>query len=1025
MRPIQLTMTAFGPYKGTETIDFRELKENRLFVISGATGAGKTTIFDGICFALYGQASGEDRTDIKAMRSDFADDAVQTTVELTFMIHQRTYRIMRQIPYIKKGNKSETAGRCTFHELTAEGEVPCVDRQIVSEINKKVEELIGFTQAQFSQIVMLPQGEFRKFLTSDTENKETIMRKIFKTEPYRELVERLKVKKDEAQLDLSNEMQLSEGHIQQILSLLPERESSIFEVLDQEHYNVQQVVLGLEEEHSFYERKTVADKKSTDDVYVQQLNMQESYHTAKTINERLTELHEKERALQELSTKLPLLKRKEQQLADADRAVTIGEIERQFTALQEEMIVKDSELKNATVALQMATEQMEAAKHRYLVEEGKQEEREKVTESLIRLHDHLPAVSGLAAKEADLERLKHEVKQLEQQLLVAEKKAEDEAVKSTAFITEMEQIETRLGSYDEHLDRLTELTEKCRVLDEFNGLEKRNAVLKVERNEKEMLYRKHKAEYDETEQRWFANQAAMLAESLREGEACPVCGSAHHPAKSHKKIEGALSKEQLEKQKEQLAQVEKQYRLATINVENCLQLLSEKKKEMERLHIEMPNDELHDQKRKLEIEMAQLREERKILAELKEKTKQQEMVTAQSVQAKTDLERALLERQSDYQTKTAVLETTLQTIPGDVRVLSVLQERIADIESRKNQLEREWKRVQKLREEAAERLAAATSARMHAEKMLEDVTGKKELAEARFKEALRNSDFPTETAYREAKMTDADRLSLKENITTFKQQYHSLRETVAELQELLKGKETVDLVVLEAEMNKLKLDYEAALKAYNASSQYERTALGLKEKLVQSSTKVIELERTYGKITDLYDVVRGQNGLKLSFERYIQIEYLERIIQSANERLKDMSNGQFVLMRSDRQEVRGKQSGLGLDVYDAYTGQTRDVKTLSGGEKFNASLCLALGMADVIQGFQGAVSIDTMFIDEGFGSLDEESLNKAIDTLIELQKSGRMIGVISHVPELKAALPAILEVRKSKEGHSKTRIVVK
>jgi exonuclease SbcC len=1018
-------MTAFGPYKGTETIDFRELKENRLFVISGATGAGKTTIFDGICFALYGQASGEDRTDIKAMRSDFADDAVQTTVELTFMIHQRTYHIMRQIPYIKKGNKSETAGRCTFHELTAEGEVPCVDRQIVSEINKKVEELIGFTQAQFSQIVMLPQGEFRKFLTSDTENKETIMRKIFKTEPYRELVERLKVKKDEAQLELSNEMQLSEGHIQQIPSLLPERESSIFEVLDQEHYNVQQVVVGLEEEHSFYERKTVADKKSTDDVYAQQLNMQESYHTAKTINERLSELHEKERVLKELSTKLPVVKRKEQQLADADRAVTIGEIERQFTALLEEMNVKESELKNATVALQMATEQMEAAKHRYLVEEGKQGERENVTESLIRLHDHLPAVSGLAAKEADLEMLKKALKQLEQQLLIAEKKAEDETAKLKAFIMEMEQIEEKLGSYDELLDRLNELTEKCRVLDEFRDLEKRSAVLEVERNEKELLYRKYKADYDETEQRWFDNQAAMLAESLREGEACPVCGSEHHPVKSHKKVEGALSKEQLEKQKEQLAQVEKQYRLATINDENCIQLLGEKKKEMERLHNEAPNDELHDQKRKLEIEMAQLREERKMLAELKEKAKKQEMVTAQFVQAKTDLERALLERQSDHKSKVAVLETTLQTIPGDVRVLSVLQERIVEMESRKNQLEREWKRVQKLREEAAERLAAATSTKMHAEKMLEDVTGKKDLAEARFNEALRNSDFPTEAAYREAQMTEASRLSLKENIVAFKQQYHSLRETVAELQELLKGKEPVDLQVLEAEMNRLKLEYETALKAYNASSQYERTALSLKEKLVQSSTKVFELERAYGKITDLYDVVRGQNGLKLSFERYIQIEYLERIIQSANERLKDMSNGQFVLMRSDRQEVRGKQSGLGLDVYDAYTGQTRDVKTLSGGEKFNASLCLALGMADVIQGFQGAVSIDTMFIDEGFGSLDEESLNKAIDTLIELQKSGRMIGVISHVPELKAALPAILEVRKSKEGHSKTRIVVK
>lgn len=1025
MRPIQLRMTAFGPYKGTETIDFRELKDNRLFVISGATGAGKTTIFDGICFALYGQASGEDRTDIKAMRSDFADDAVQTTVELTFAIQRRIYRIMRQIPYIKKGNKSETAGRCTFYELTADGEVPCVDRQIVSEINKKAEELIGFTQAQFSQIVMLPQGEFRKFLTSDTENKEAIMRKIFKTEPYRELVERLKVKKDEAQLELSKEMQLSEGHIQQIPSLLPERESSIFEVLDQEHYNVQQVVHGLEEEHSFYETKTVADKKSTDDIYAQHMKMQERYHKAKNVNERLSELREKEHALEELSTKLPVIKRKEQQLADAERAVTIGEIERQFTALQEEMVVKEREWKNASHAFQLATERMEEAKHRYLEEEDKKEERDRVTESLIRLLDHLPAVSGLAAKEADLELLKEELKRVEQQLLQADKRSQEETAKSKDLIVEMEQIEKRLVSYDEQLDWLNELIAKCKILDEFTDLDKRVSELEIVRNEKEIHYRKYKVDYDEMEQSWFENQASMLAQSLREGEACPVCGSEHHPTKSHKKNEGEYSREQLEKKKEQLVQVENEYRLATIQYENSLGQLNEKMCEMERLHIEASNNDLHERKRTLEIEMLQLREGRNVLAGLKDEAKKQEIITAQSVQLRTDLERALYERKADYQMKEAVLQTTLQTIPEDVRVLSVLQERITGMESRKNQLEHEWKQVQKLREEAVERLTAATSTKMHGEKMLEDVTRKRDLAKVRFKEALKNSDFPTEAAYRDAQMTEVDRISLKESIAGFKQQHHSLRETIAELQELLKGEKPVDLNVLEAEMNQLKLDYEVALKEYNASSQYERTALDIKEKLVHSSAKVVGLERAYGKMMDLYDVVRGQNGLKLSFERYIQIEYLERIIQSANERLKDMSNGQFILMRSDRQEVRGKQSGLGLDVYDAYTGQTRDVKTLSGGEKFNASLCLALGMADVIQGFQGAVSIDTMFIDEGFGSLDEESLNKAIDTLIELQKSGRMIGVISHVPELKAALPAILEVKKTKEGHSKTKFQIK
>jgi exonuclease SbcC len=167
--------------------------------------------------------------------------------------------------------------------------------------------------------------------------------------------------------------------------------------------------------------------------------------------------------------------------------------------------------------------------------------------------------------------------------------------------------------------------------------------------------------------------------------------------------------------------------------------------------------------------------------------------------------------------------------------------------------------------------------------------------------------------------------------------------------------------------------------------------------------------------------VRGQNSKKVSFERYLQISYLEQIIEAANHRLNRLSGGQFLLMRSDRQEARGRQSGLGLDVYDAYTGQTRDVKTLSGGEKFNASLCIALGMSDVIQSFQGNISIKTMFIDEGFGSLDEESLHKSVETLIDLQKSGRMIGVISHVQELKAIFPAVLEVNKTKEGHSRTR----
>jgi len=1018
-------MTAFGPYKGTETVDFRELKDNRLFVISGATGAGKTTIFDGICFALYGQASGEDRTDNRAMRSDFADDAVQTTVELTFNIHSRTYRIMRQIPYVKQGNKSETSTRCEFYELTEDGEVPLVDRQIVSEINKKAEELIGFTQAQFSQIVMLPQGEFRKFLTSDTENKETIMRKIFKTDKYREIVEQLKGKKDDAQTILTKEIQQSEGHIGQIASLLPERESSVFTVLGKDHYNVNQVVRGLEEEFAFYQDKTVVVKKSYDEVYAKHTKMQEMYHAAKSTNERFVELQQKEVLLTRLSEQLPAIKQTEQKIADAERAVSIGEIEMQFQTLKEETIFKEVGLKKAKEEVQVATEKMELARQRFGVEEAKKVEREKLTESLIRLKDFLPAVSSVASKEVALELMQKESNLLEKELAAAVGTTHEETKKLEILKLKIETIEERLVSYDERIDQLNEMNEKCKILDEFIVIQKRINVLEKGKNDNETLYEKYKSEYDAVEQLWLNNQAAMLAESLKDGESCPVCGSEHHPVKSHKTIEVTVSREQLEVEKERLNEAEGQFRTAAITFQNAVEQLNDKEKEMKRLAIAVDANDLHEIKLKLEIEVAKLREDRKLLGNVKEELKRQELITAQFMERKIEMERALIQHQSSYNTQLAVFTATIQTIPEDVRVLTKLQERIAEAEKKKAELDHAWETVQKVREEASEKLAAAKSAEIHGGGALKEVEEKRSRAESRFKKALEDSAFTTEEAYRKAKMQEVDRMLLKEKVAAFKQELHSLRDAVGELQVLLEGKEVVDLTGLATKVAELKADYEAALTDYNASSEYEKTAFSLKEKLVQSSVKVIELERIYGKVTDLYDIVRGQNGLKLSFERYIQIEYLERIIQSANERLKEMSNGQFVLIRSDRQEVRGRQSGLGLDVYDAYTGQTRDVKTLSGGEKFNASLCLALGMADVIQSFQGSVSIDTMFIDEGFGSLDEESLNKAIDTLIDLQKSGRMIGVISHVEELKAAFPAILEVKKAKEGHSQTKFTIK
>src|SRR5690625_4904127 len=226
MKPLKLTMTAFGPYKRAEVIDFKELRDNHLFVISGNTGSGKTTIFDAICFALYGSASGEDRDSYTMLRSDFADDDTHTAVEFEFELSGRHYRILRQLGHVKQGNKSRTGERYEFYEKTSDGEVPCVDRQIVSEINEKVESLIGLTQDQFKQIVMLPQGEFRKLLTSETENKEHILRKLFKTESYQQINEQLRLKRQQSENQFNKDQQQHLNYIQHIQSHLPEREGA-------------------------------------------------------------------------------------------------------------------------------------------------------------------------------------------------------------------------------------------------------------------------------------------------------------------------------------------------------------------------------------------------------------------------------------------------------------------------------------------------------------------------------------------------------------------------------------------------------------------------------------------------------------------------------------------------------------------------------------------------------------------------------------------------------------------------------
>lgn len=1030
LKPLKLTITAFGPYKNSEVIDFDELQGNRLFVVSGNTGSGKTTIFDGICFALYGSASGEDRNDSKLLRSDFAEDDVHTSVELEFELRGRSYRILRQLAHVKQGNKGATGERYEFFERVNGKEVPAVDRQMVSEINKKVEELIGLTQAQFRQIVMLPQGEFRKLLTSQTEDKEEILRRIFKTEPYNLISELLKHRKRITEDAYKRELETLDSHIKNIRAVLPEREnSSLYKVFSQEHHNINQITDGLKAEAAFYEEEVVRNNQSYIDAYKIHDKKQSEYHQAKALNARFIDLEDKKNKLTVKQEQIPMFKEKEKEHEAASQASRLEVYEIQVIERREEEETDKKSLETARIHFDLADKQLTHAKLTYQNEEGKKQEREEIQRQIGRLEDLLPAVKELDSKkeqltidEATVNRLFNELKSIMTNL------GEEKKIKGQ-LNENIKAIDKEVLQLANKHQRVGELRIQCQVLKDYLSLLKSSSNLIKEVEDKKQVYKQLKENYTQQEKAWFDGQASIFAAHLHDGIPCPVCGSDKHPNKATGE-QILPDKEALEALKNDLNEKENAYHKVSAELKAINSQLDTKEKEVIEHGLQLEGAQqsfntLVEEGKMLKAEVDALTVKSTELIKLKESHETLEKGIDTLEKNKVEFESKYQSQKSAYDSAKAIFESKISTIPEQIRDLSELEKQIRDNKLRKSQLEAAWDLAQKTLQEEKGNQTKASASVNHIQKQVKETETKREKAELQFKEQLSKATFITEEAYHQAKKSDTQREALKQEIDQFNQALATIKQQVKELEEELKDKTRVDVTTLESQLEELKKRYEESLNALNQSKEYQQEACKLLDNIQKTNNRVIQLDKQYNLITDLYDVVRGQNSLKISFERYLQIEFLEHIIQAANERLKLLSNGQFYLMRSDRQESRGKQSGLSLDVYDSYTGQNRDVKTLSGGEKFNASLCLALGMADIIQSFQGGVSIDTMFIDEGFGSLDEESLNKAIDTLIDLQQSGRMIGVISHVQELKTAIPAILEVKKTKEGYSQTEFVIK
>lgn len=1029
MRPLKLTMTAFGPYKDTETIDFTQLREHRLFVISGNTGAGKTSIFDAISFALYGDASGEDRSDSRMLRSHFADDQVHTSVDFIFALKGRTYRVFRQMAHVKAGNKVATGDRHELYEVKGGADIPLTDRFIVSKVDERVREIIGLTKDQFNQIVMLPQGEFRKLLTSETENKEEILRRIFKTELYKRVADHLNVKRRELQQLCEQLASRREYHIHQVKGALGRREGSeLAAVFQQERYNPYQVLEALDHELAYYAGRMEEKKRELKAETVKFQEQTAKFHEAKGVNEQFESLDQKKSAKLRLEAQGDDIHRKKSQLTLAEQAVHLEVYEGHDAEAAEELRRKTERLAEAEAEGAQAEAALQIAAAQYEREQGNESAREQAFRELDRLQGFLPTVKELVRKEELVRQLAAETDALSRQCKDAEAELAAKEAERANAAAQVKALEERAARLPALTEKLALMRQQVSVMQEYLVLGQRLAKEREEEAGRQTDFAQAEQAFRAFEERWMEGQSGLLAGHLHHGEPCPVCGSVEHPKKASVS-DDVPTREELERKRKETSAIEKAYIEARTKREATEEQLRGKEAQVRELGVRPEDirgayDAFVQEGKTLAEEEKRLKTEYAELAALKQSVETLEQSLEETRRRKEQALQAFNAKLTAHATERALLEQSMASLPEELRSLEKLEERIRAAEQRKKALESAWKEAQAHYQAANERSIQAAAGRTHAEAQKREAEANAEKARAAFLEALAKAGFASADAYRGAKMSEAMRRAWKEEIEAYAAALASVTKQIEELTASLVGKERRDLASLQEGLQERERRMEALRGEYlQAESLHEKGSEG-KADIETADRSCRDAEAEYQLMKDLYDTVRGENPKKISFERFLQIEFLEQIIHAANQRLQRMSGGQFYLVRSDRMEKRGKQSGLGFDVYDNYTGQLRDVKTLSGGEKFNASLCLALGMADVIQSYEGGISLETMFIDEGFGSLDEESLNKAIDTLMDLQQSGRMIGVISHVQELKQAIPAILEVKKTKEGSSYTNFRV-
>ena len=924
MRPIKLTVSAFGPYAGKTVLDLDKLGENGLYLITGDTGAGKTTIFDAITYALYGEASGDNR-EPSMFRSKYAEATTPTEVELVFSYAGKTYTVKRNPEYERPKSRGEG-----FTTQKAEVQLKYPDGRVVTkqrDVDNAIRDIMGINRSQFLQIAMIAQGDFLKLLFAPTEERKKIFRQIFKTQLYQDLQERLK--KESGQLN--DKCDAARNSIKQYIDGIACDENDVLSI------EVEKAKNGL------LPAKDVMD----------------------LIDRLLTQDNDKKTAIQK-------------SIWDADKALEIvnanlGKIE----AKEQTQKALDQAQKN----LIGENETNLALKAAFDIEKGKVSEREQLAEEKAKLEAEFPRYEVLAALEKQIKNDEDTISKNERQL---KKDREQYAIDEAEFKILKKEFES-LADAGEGKEKLSRQKEK--VQEKLTKQQNLSALFKAFHKLGDNLdtlqsdYKKASesseeaiADYEAKNRAFLDEQAGIIAETLENGKPCPVCGSLEHPCIAHKSAK-APTEAQLKRAKENADKARKAAEDLSGKCKEAKGILDAKKAETEKLAKELwQGVAFEDAENKLPEE--------------------QKVVSAEIAA----LDTALFEEEKKVSRRSVLAESLPETEMS-------LTERDKDITARSTALEADRA---SLSEKKNQRNAAKESLRFD------------NIAEAQRKsEALGKTVSEMKEAYDNAQtaLSDSDKkiAGYNASITELSKQLSMMLRFSFDLDKEAETKKKTGI------SEKRAADDDAAKALHTRIESNTKVLANIRAKVGDLDT----LEKRYTWLKALSNTANGNipGKEKIMLETYVQMTYFDRIIARANTRFMIMSGGQYELKRRKEAENNRSQSGLDLDVIDHYNGTERSVKTLSGGESFKASLSLALGLSDEIQASAGGVKLDTMFVDEGFGSLDEESIDQAMKALLSLVDGNRLVGIISHVADLKNRIDKQIVVTKEKSGGSKANIV--